>query len=185
MISSKQEYIAYLEADKKALRVQGNRPRLFRDEIWTFERALRKMEFYSNHKTLIHRLLLPFERFRFKRLSIRYGFIIPINVFGPGLAIVHLGPIIVSKYAKVGANCRIQAMTVIGDTNREKRAPNIGDNVYIAAGAKIIGDIKISNNVAIGAGGVVVKDVTEASITVGGVPAKKISNNSSLLHLEY
>lgn len=57
-------------------------------------------------------------------------------------------------------------------------------NVFIGSGAKIIGDVKISSNVAIAANAVVVNDVSsENGCTVGGVPAYVISNNSSSLNL--
>ncbi|ENW17515.1 serine O-acetyltransferase [Acinetobacter haemolyticus] len=51
--------------------------------------------------------------------------------------------------------------------------PVIGNNVYISAGARILGGITIGNNVIIGANSVVVKDVPDNSI-VAGVPAKTI-----------
>ncbi|ENV71570.1 hypothetical protein F946_02929 [Acinetobacter johnsonii ANC 3681] len=51
--------------------------------------------------------------------------------------------------------------------------PVIGDNVYISAGARILGGITIGNNVIVGANSVVVKDVPDNSI-VAGVPAKII-----------
>lgn len=49
--------------------------------------------------------------------------------------------------------------------------PTIGNNVFIACGAKIIGNVKIGNNVIIGANAVVTKDIPDNAI-VGGVPAK-------------
>ena len=49
--------------------------------------------------------------------------------------------------------------------------PIIGDNVFIGAGAKILGDITIGDNCVIGANSVVVKSVPSNSI-VAGVPAK-------------
>ena len=52
--------------------------------------------------------------------------------------------------------------------------PTIGDNVYIAPGVKIFGDIKIGNNVAIGANCVVTKDIPDSSVVVG-IPGKVIS----------
>lgn len=58
----------------------------------------------------------------------------------------------------------------------------IGDNVFLASGAKIIGDIHIADDVAVGANAVVVKSVEESGITVGG-PAKKISDNNSHANL--
>ena len=100
------------------------------------------------------------------------------NVFGPGLSIAHYGTIIVNPNSKVGSNCRIHEGVTIGATNGSKKAPQIGNNCFIGSGAKIIGDIKIGNNVAIGAGAVVIKDI-EDNVTVGGVPAKIISNNTS------
>lgn len=54
--------------------------------------------------------------------------------------------------------------------------PMIGDNVVIASGAKILGDVHIGNNVIIGANAVVVKDVPD-NCTVVGVPAYIIKKN--------
>jgi serine O-acetyltransferase len=52
----------------------------------------------------------------------------------------------------------------------DKRAPVIGDNVDIGSGAKLLGPIRIGNNVLIGANAVVMLDVPDNSIAVG-VPA--------------
>ena len=85
----------------------------------------------------------------------------------------------VNPQAKVGINCRIHEGVNIGATNGSDKAPIIGNNVFIATGAKIIGDITIANDVCIGANAVVTKSITEPGTTWGGVPAKKISNNNS------
>ena len=61
---------------------------------------------------------------------------------------------------------------------KKKGSPIIGDNVYIATGAKIIGAIKIGNNVAIGANCVVTKDIPDNAVVVG-VPGKVISYEGS------
>ena len=66
---------------------------------------------------VINRVMRLIEKFRFHQLSLRLGFSIPINVFGPGLAIVHYGTIVVSNGAKIGANCRIHEGVTIGATN--------------------------------------------------------------------
>lgn len=60
---------------------------------------------------------------------------------------------------------------VIG--RRGQKFPVIGDNVYIAANATVIGDVHIGNNVIIGAGSVVVKDIPDNSVVVGN-PARII-----------
>ncbi|KMS27209.1 serine acetyltransferase, partial [Staphylococcus aureus] len=52
---------------------------------------------------------------------------------------------------------------------RVKRHPDIGDNVLIAAGAKVLGNIKINSNVNIGANSVVLQSVPSYS-TVVGIP---------------
>ena len=49
----------------------------------------------------------------------------------------------------------------------------IGDNCYISTGVTILGPVTIGNNVTIGAGAVVTKDIPDNAI-VGGVPAKII-----------
>jgi len=112
-------------------------------------------------------------------MSIRLGFTIPLNVFGPGLCIVHRGTIVVNKNAKVGKNCRIHACTNIGSNIDGVSAPQIGDNVYIGPGAKIFGDITIADNIAIGANSVVNKSFYEKGISIAGVPARKISNKGT------
>ena len=63
-------------------------------------------------------------------------------------------------------------------TSEINRCPVIGDNCYIGAGAKIIGDIVIGNNCQIGASAVVLKDVPDNSIVVG-IPAKVIGQTAS------
>ena len=69
----------------------------------------------------------------------------------------------------IGKNCWINQLVVIGYSDKGK-APTIGDNVHIATGAKVLGDITIGDNSIIGANAVVVKDVPP-NCTVVGVPA--------------
>jgi serine O-acetyltransferase len=59
--------------------------------------------------------------------------------------------------------------------DKNKRHPDIGNNVIIGCGAKVLGPIKIGNNVKIGANAVVLKDA-EDNFTVVGVPGKTIIN---------
>ena len=81
--------------------------------------------------------------------------------------------------AKIGKNCRLQEGVTIGATDGSHDAATIGDNCYFGSGAKVIGAVIIADDVAIGAGAVVTKDITEAGTTWGGVPARKISDNNS------
>lgn len=59
-------------------------------------------------------------------------------------------------------------------------APTLGNNIYIAPGAKLFGKIIIEDNIAIGANSVVNKDFLEKNISIAGVPARKISNKGPL-----
>ncbi|HEX7861817.1 MAG TPA: serine O-acetyltransferase [Verrucomicrobiae bacterium] len=180
MIRSKDDLLNYLAADRKALGSPKGLKYWLLFEPWKIQVMLRWAEY---HKNSGHRLRALLSNFRFQRYSHRYGMVIHLNVFGPGLSIAHPGMIIVNEAARVGANCRIHPGTVIGTAaGQSKAAPQIGDNVYIGPGAKIFGAIRIGNNVAIGANAVVNKDVPD-NVTVGGIPAKVISerNSESLL----
>jgi serine O-acetyltransferase len=182
MIVTKQDLNYYLLQDAIALRCKKRKPRLFGDEVWKFQIVLRKAEYYTNAFRNSKKYLFVhyiWYKFKLHKYSVKLGFSIPINVFGPGLSIAHYGTIVVNSAAKVGKNCRIQEGVNIGATNGSALAPQIGDNVFIGTGAKIIGDISIADDVAIGANAVVVKSITESGVTYGGVPAKKISSNNS------
>ncbi len=87
---------------------------------------------------------------------------------GGGLFIQHGFSTIISAKS-IGRNCIILQQVTIG-WNQDKQ-PVIGNNVKVCAGAKVIGDVKIEDNVIIGANAVVVKDVSK-NVAVGGVPAK-------------
>lgn len=183
MITSKDDLKYYLAQDAIALHCEEKRmPKLFGDELWKFERLLRKTEYYRNaYKNSKNHLILHyiFYRILFHKYSVKLGFSIPLNVFGPGLSIAHYGTIVVNANAKVGKNCRIHADVTIGATSGNSTAPQIGDNVFIGTGAKIIGDLSVADDVAIGANAVVVKSISEKGVTYGGIPAKKISSNNS------
>lgn len=181
MIRSKKDLSEYMYLDKIALRIPKNkkRPSPFKDEVWKFEIALRKAEYAENCLNSI--IYLPYKlylKLKFHRMSVRCGFSIPLNVFDAGLSIAHYGTIVVNSAAKVGRFCRIQEGVNIGASGGDL-SPQIGDYVFIGSGAKIIGDVKIGNHVAVGAGAVVTRTCEENSVTLAGVPAKKISDNNS------
>ena len=90
---------------------------------------------------------------------------------GGGLIVQHgYGTIIAPR--KIGKNCWVNQGVTIGYTNNDD-CPTLGDNVTVYAGAKILGDVHVGNNVVVAANAVVVKDVEDNCI-VGGVPAKVI-----------
>ena len=59
----------------------------------------------------------------------------------------------------------------------------MGDNIFLGSGARVIGDIQIGSDTAVGANAVVVRSFPEGGVTLGGVPARVISGNSSRSNL--
>lgn len=192
MIENKADYRNYLYQDQLALGMENKKLftliicRCEKDYILKYQRLLRKTEYVKNcirEKSVLGELYFRWLTYRLLRYKIKLGFDIPPNVFGPGLCIVHTGPIIIRGWAKVGKNCRIYPMTNIGNdgmADGAEQMTEIGDNCFISTGVKIIGKVKICDHVTLGAGAVVVKDIMEENSTWGGVPAKKISNHSIL-----
>ena len=98
------------------------------------------------------------------------------NDYGGGLYIAHpVGSVIAAQ--KIGENCSIIANVTIGMRN-EWAFPIIGDNVFIGAGARVLGSIQVGDGAVIGANVVVIRDVP-AGATVVGVPAREIHAKSS------
>lgn len=185
MIRTKADLRRYIQEDAKANGRKSLKAKIFGDEIWKFQLALRRTEYFANQqgiKSLLYRPLYILTKFYLHNIKLKLGFSIPINVFGPGLSIPHYGTIVVATRASVGKNCRLHEGVTIGATNGSNCAATIGNNVFIASGVKIIGEVTIADDVAIGANAVVVKSIEEPGTTWGGVPAKKISDNSSSLN---
>lgn len=84
--------------------------------------------------------------------------------------------ILIHKDAVIGKNVVIGVHVVIGGRSGKKQLPIIEDNVEIGSNACILGDVRIGANSIIGAGAVVLSDVTPNSV-VAGVPAKSITNS--------
>lgn len=77
--------------------------------------------------------------------------------------------IYISRFSQIGRNCCIYQNVIIGEV--AGKAPIIGNNCLIGAGAVLIGDITIGNGVKIGAGAVVSRDVPD-NCTVVSLPAR-------------
>lgn len=187
MIRNKKDYKYYLECDRIALGIKKSNLYykiiyyLIPGLTWSFHRRLRKVEYYKNcKKGYLNKLYYYYLYYKFRKISVKLGFSIPENVFGPGLAIVHYGTVVVHKNAKVGKNCRIQACTNIGASGGSDEAPLLGDNIYIGPGAKIYGNITIANNILIAANACVNKSFLENDVLIGGIPAKVLKRNTDI-----
>lgn len=84
--------------------------------------------------------------------------------------------VVIHARAVIGKNCTIGTCVTIGGKSGWYEVPVIGDNVQIASGCKILGPVRIGNNVVIGANSVVTKDVPDNCV-VAGVPARIIREN--------
>lgn len=178
MIKSYKDYLCYLEADRLSLGKEKNIKSFLFDDIWKFQRLMRKLEYLTNCKK--NRALRIFYQYKYLKKSKQLGFSIPINVFGPGLSIAHYGTIVINSGAKIGANCRIHICVNIGtEAGKQNSAPILGDNCYIGPGAKLFGQITLGDNMVIGANAVVNKSFPEGNATIGGIPAKIISTKTS------
>ena len=97
-----------------------------------------------------------------------------------GFAGIHI-----STGATVGTGCTIFQHVVIGSNtlldSSSQGFPVVGNDVYIGAGAMIIGNVRVGNNVRIGANCVVTKDVPDNCLVVGPaavvIPRSKPMNN--------
>jgi serine O-acetyltransferase len=127
---------------------------------------------YGVRPSVLRKLFSLIYKVAFKFIQIVTGIELPCEAqIGRNFVIDHFGGIVISGYAKFGDNCRIRNGVVVGLRRvTEPGAPNIGDNVDIGSGAKLLGPITIGNNVLIGANAVVLTDVPDNCIAAG-VPA--------------
>ena len=103
------------------------------------------------------------------------------TTLGHRFRIDHFGGIIISGDAVFGDDCVVRNGVTVGLKNTGQRgAPIIGNRVDIGAGAKLLGSIKIGDDVSIGANAVVLVDVPSNSVAVG-VPARVLPRKRTLL----
>lgn len=123
-----------------------------------------------------HVPLLP--RFIWKLQYLLFNCSVPGScVIGKGTKFGY-GGIAVVMHARtvIGKHCMIGQGVTIGGKSGWYEVPVIGDNVHIHAGARIIGPVRIGDNVEIGANCVVVKDVP-SNCVVAGIPARILKSN--------
>lgn len=97
---------------------------------------------------------------------------------GRNFTLYHGQALVINDGTKIGKNCTLRHSTTIGNKKNKDgtytSCPNIGDNVDAGSNVCIIGPIIIGDNVVIGAGSIVVKDVPSNCVIVGN-PARIIS----------
>ncbi len=190
MIESRQDLKYYILEDRKRMLASGIptiKDWLLNNEKWYVYRyltALRHVEYFLNKGggTKVFDIRFLYWWYVYKKLCFRMKYNIAPNTTGPGLMIYHSGDFIwVGGACKIGRNCTLRPGVVFG-RKTVKPTPDpvvVGDNVDFGIGARIIGSVKIGNNVKVGANSVVTKDIPDNAI-VAGVPAKiiKIDENN-------
>lgn len=93
--------------------------------------------------------------------------------FGPGFVLFHSDGVVINGGVRGGSNVFLNHQVTLGDNGRHE-LPSLGNDVYVGAGAKVLGPIQVGSGARIGANAVVVKDVAPGS-TVVGIPAKPVA----------
>jgi len=106
----------------------------------------------------------------------------PSAIIGKGCFLDHGMGVVVGETAEIGEYVTLFQGVTLGGTGKErgKRHPTLGNHVVVGAGAKILGGIRIGDNVKVGANSVVLKSVP-ANSTVIGVPARVIKMEGNRL----
>lgn len=94
---------------------------------------------------------------------------------GGGVMIDHATGLVIGETAVLGNNVSMLHGVSLGGSGRRsgQRHPQVGDGVLIAAGAKLLGDIRVGSGAKVGAGSLVVEDVPDHT-TVAGVPGRVV-----------
>lgn len=142
--------------------------------IWKYQKALRYTEYYSFQRGLKKLFLYTLARRRKNRLGLKLGIEIAEKSFGEGLIIFHTGNIVVNGYSRIGKDCRLHGDNCIGNDGITEATPRIGDRVDIGVGAKIIGDVRIADDIVVGAGAVVNRSFLNPGMVIAGIPAREI-----------
>lgn len=82
--------------------------------------------------------------------------------------------VVVHARAVIGNNVYIGPQVIIGGRSGEQAVPQIGDDAFLGAGARVLGPVVVAQGAVVAAGAVVLANVAERQ-AVGGVPAKPIN----------
>lgn len=181
MIRTKMDLQEYLLADSlnyKDIAIGIKRYKMYIDSnpisdqfyIWKYIYTMRHVEYHINNSGTWHKLMCKIWLWRLRKCSYKTSIQIAPNTCDKGLTIWHWGAIIINSAARLGEYCTLYPDVLIGHKNPGDLAPQIGSNVFIGAGSKIIGNICIGNNVTVAPNSVVVKNLPD-NVIAGGIPA--------------
>lgn len=108
----------------------------------------------------------------------------PAAKIGRGFTIAYGIGIVIGSHVRVGNNVAVYSGVSLGSATpglKEIAQPEIGDNVMIGTGAKVLGGVKIGSNVKIGANSVVLTSFG-SGVTIAGIPAKAVNSGQCTLN---
>jgi serine O-acetyltransferase len=158
---------------------------LRRKALWCYEserwQAIVKVLFTDGTPAMIlYRLMQWSHRYRLVPLAMVFNKLNAICCnciigrgaeFGPGLVLIHATGVVINATVRGGSNVSIEHQVTIGAERR--RSPVLGNDVFLGAGAKVIGSVALGDGARVGANAVVVHDVP-AHCTVVGIPARVV-----------
>lgn len=179
MIKTKEDLKLYLSEDRK----QYTLPKFWRlglllglekCHIWRFIRNLRLYEYAINNSNGIYgKIRLILRKIRFSHLKLKTGVMVLPNTIGYGFKILHMTGGIMISCKEAGNYLTVSGGVVVGQIGKLENIPTIGNKVNLAVGAKVMGKIKIGDNVMVAPNSLVIRNVP-SDCTVFGVPAKKL-----------
>jgi serine O-acetyltransferase len=92
--------------------------------------------------------------------------------FGPGFVLIHSIGVVINTCVRGGSNVHVEHQVTVGAEGRQ--SPILGNDVFLGAGAKVVGPVTVGDGARIGANAVVVRDVP-AYTTAVGIPAQVVS----------
>ncbi len=149
-----------------------------------FHTGLRAVSMYrESHKLWLEGKKIEARELNFKAHQETGCDIHPGAVIGKRFFIDHATGVVIGETSIIGEDVTLYQGVTLGGVsfNKGKRHPTLGDRVVIGANASVLGNINIGNDVRVGAGSVVLKDVPDCS-TVVGIPGKIIKQDG--VHIE-
>ena len=112
--------------------------------------------------------------------------IAPTTHIGPGLYIAHFGGVIVGDDCVIGANCNLGHDTLIAPSGRGERqgSPRLGDRVNVTCGGRVLGPIRVGDDVMIGVNVVVAGDVPDRTV-LAAAPSIVLSHRGAFDYVRY
>jgi serine O-acetyltransferase len=154
--------------------------------LWAlFQYRIASAVYRSRLPSFIKKMLLVLAVITQKWIEIVAGITLPYQAsIGPGLYIGHFGNIVLSTDVVIGHTCNLSQGVTIGVSGRgeQRGVPHIGNRVYMAANAVVVGKITVGDEAVIAANSLVTRDVA-AHTTVMGVPACMVNTHGSEAYL--